>query len=229
MSDNNQTINRNDSAITMKEDAKKCKHCQTDIPKKAKVCPICRRKQGGILKWIIIAIVVIIFLGCIAGGGSDDVKRVDSSIDSSNESSVSASSLESQNQDLIFRLGETAEYNNLQATLVNVYESTGSQFNTPSDGNIFVIAEFEIENNSDKEIAISSLLSFSAYQDGYATNLSLTALVEKTGEQLDGKIAPGKKMRGSIGYEIPTDYKELEINLNFDVWSGKNIVFLYEK
>lgn len=34
-------------------EVKKCKHCQSDIPKKAKICPNCRKKQGGKLKFII--------------------------------------------------------------------------------------------------------------------------------------------------------------------------------
>ena len=29
------------------EETKKCKYCQSDIPKKAKVCPVCKKKQGG--------------------------------------------------------------------------------------------------------------------------------------------------------------------------------------
>lgn len=45
-----------------KGETKKCKHCQSDIPKKAKVCPVCRKKQGGKAKWIIIAILVLLFL-----------------------------------------------------------------------------------------------------------------------------------------------------------------------
>ena len=41
---------------------KLCKHCKTEIPKDAKVCPNCRKKQGGKLKWIIIGVVVLIVL-----------------------------------------------------------------------------------------------------------------------------------------------------------------------
>ena len=37
---------------------KKCKYCQTEIEKKAKICPHCRKKQG-IPKWIIVLLVVI--------------------------------------------------------------------------------------------------------------------------------------------------------------------------
>lgn len=54
-------------------ETKICKHCQSEIPKKAKVCPNCRKKQGGKLKWIIIAVVVLGIIGAaMGGGGSDD-------------------------------------------------------------------------------------------------------------------------------------------------------------
>lgn len=51
---------------------KLCKHCKTEIPYGAKVCPHCRKKQGGILKWVIIAFVVICIIGAAAGGNNDD-------------------------------------------------------------------------------------------------------------------------------------------------------------
>lgn len=53
-----------------KTETKLCKHCQSEIPKKAKVCPQCRKKQkGGILKWIVIGIVVLAIISAAAGGG----------------------------------------------------------------------------------------------------------------------------------------------------------------
>ena len=40
-------------------ETKICKHCQTEIPKKAKVCPQCRKKvKGGKLKVFYLFIVV---------------------------------------------------------------------------------------------------------------------------------------------------------------------------
>jgi len=42
-----------------REKTKKCRHCQSDIPYKAKVCPQCRKRvKGGILKWLVIVFVV---------------------------------------------------------------------------------------------------------------------------------------------------------------------------
>lgn len=49
------------------QETKLCKHCQTEIPKKAKVCPQCRRKQGGKAKWIIIIIAVLFIFSMLFG------------------------------------------------------------------------------------------------------------------------------------------------------------------
>lgn len=45
----------------MKEQTKKCKFCQTEIPKKAKVCPNCKRtlKSHGCLTSILIFVIII--------------------------------------------------------------------------------------------------------------------------------------------------------------------------
>lgn len=51
-------------------EVKKCKHCQSDIPKKAKICPNCRKKQGGKLKFIIawIFLIIIAIASCLERG-----------------------------------------------------------------------------------------------------------------------------------------------------------------
>ena len=50
-----------------KQSTKLCKHCKTEIPAGAKVCPNCKKKQGGIVKWIIIGVVAIAVIGSAAG------------------------------------------------------------------------------------------------------------------------------------------------------------------
>ena len=123
--------------------------------------------------------------------------------------------------------GEAVEHKDVVATLVGVTKSTGSDYNKPADGKIFVLCEFEIANNSDKELSISSILNFEAYCDEYSCEYSFGALLEKGDKgQLDGTVAAGKKMNGVIGYELPTDWKELEIHFTPDILSDDKMVFV---
>ncbi len=50
-----------------KKTTKLCKHCKTEIPAGAKICPSCQKKQGGIMMWFIIGIVAIAIIGGAMG------------------------------------------------------------------------------------------------------------------------------------------------------------------
>ena len=55
----------------MDNETKVCKYCQTEIPKKAKICPNCKKKQGPkIGLTVAIAIVVLLILGAMGGGNN---------------------------------------------------------------------------------------------------------------------------------------------------------------
>ena len=221
--------------VNDKPTTKLCNHCKTEIPYGAKVCPQCRKKQGGVLKWVIIAIVVIGIIGAAAGGGDDKPTKVGDNTSSSaggNSNESQQNSVESSSEEekeTVFRKGEIAELNGVQVTLTDYKESTGSEYNKPTDGNVFLMAEFEIANNTEKELAVSSVMSFDAYADDYALNFSFSALMEKEGNQLDGTIAAGKKLKGWIGWEVPADYQNVEIHFTDNVWSSDKFVFVIEK
>lgn len=214
---------------TQQKPTKKCKHCKSDIQFDAKVCPQCRKKQGGgCLKPILICIVVLCVLGAIAGMSENKPKKVTSQNESTEQEADKAEDNvkdETGSGKDIFAIGETAEMNDVQVTMTDYAENKGSEWNAPADGQIYVLVEFEIKNNSDAELAISSALSFEGYADDYLANLSLGALMENEQTQLDGSIAPGKKMRGWIGYEVPEDWKRLEVHFTDDVWSNNKFKF----
>lgn len=211
------------------KETKLCKYCQTEIPKKAKICPNCKKKQKGFgcLTTVIVVILIFVIIGVIGSQSEKKPVKVSDSI-SYNSTSVSNSTSEikeeiqessetteiaTSEEESVFRVGETAEMNDIQITLVNYEESNGSEYNTPSEGNVFVLANFEISNNSDSELAVSSMASFEAYADDYALNYSISALIEKQDStQLDGTVAPGKKMNGWVGYEVPADWSNIEIS-----------------
>ena len=219
----------------MEKGTKVCKYCKTEIPKDAKVCPNCRKKQGGIGKWIVIAVIVVALIAAISGGGEDKTKKVendpvqnttDNKTDTEKNMTEDTSAGQENSEKDIFGIGATAEMNDVQVTMVSYTQNSGSEYNKPSDGNEFVLVEFEIANNSDSEINISSMASFEAYADDYALNYSLNALLEKNdANQLDGTIAAGKKMNGVIGYEVPADWKTIEIHFKDNVWSSNKFKF----
>lgn len=203
---------------------KNCKVCGAEVAKSASVCPHCgaKLKKGHpVLIGILIFLAVAVIIG--TSGSDDEPKKVETSAPAQGEMAT-----ETRTDDkTVFYVGETAELKGVQVTLVNVTESEGSAYNTPTEGNEFVLCEFEIVNDSDKEIAISSLVSFEAYCDDYTCTFSLGALMEKNDKnQLDGTVAAGKKFNGVVGYEVPTDWQKLEVVFTPDFWSGKDITFV---
>jgi len=130
-------------------------------------------------------------------------------------------------KDATFKLGDSVELDGVMIRFAALDKSNGSDFNKPADGNEFVLCEFEITNNSAEDISVSSMLSFEAYHDDYACDTSFSAMLEKGNkEQLDGTIAAGKKMMGVVGYEVPTDWEELEIHYTPSILSNSKIVFV---
>lgn len=210
-----------------------CKACGQEIAKSAKVCPHCGAKNKK-KHPALIAIVVILALMIAVGSNTD--KKEPEEVENSgaqlnhqmqeNETEANAE-IETVEEKNGFSVGEIAELKDVQVSLVSITESMGSSYNTPTEGNVFVLCEFEIANNSNHEINVSSMMSFEAYCDDYACNYSLSALIEKGNKnQLDGTVAPGKRFNGVIGYEVPVDWMELEIQFTPDFWSGKEIIFI---
>lgn len=214
-----------------------CKHCGKELSDKAKFCDGCgksvaeemhaapaeygkpkkKKKRHPILATILIIFGVILIVGALSGG-SDEPEKVGSA-DSVTETQPAKSE---------FTVGDKVELNDVVVTLVDISENNGGNYMVPQDGNIFIVCEFEIENNSDADIAVSSIMSFEAYVDDYSTQMNLTAMLSTGKTQLDGSVAPGKKMSGVIGYEAAADWQNLEIRFAPNFWS-RDIVFTYSK
>ncbi len=213
----------------MTNGTKKCKYCQAEMPLNSNMCLQCGKRQGGALKYILIAVAVFIVIGVVAAAfGKDDGPKKVNTNNSVEDNAGNDATTEETKKDT-FTVGETAQMQDIQVTLSNYEESEGSNFYKPSEGKVFVLAEFEIANNSDKDLAISSLLSFKAYADDYSLNYSVAAMIDKSDSTLDGSVAAGKKMKGWIGYEVNADWEKVEIEFSPEVWKSKKFKFLIEK
>lgn len=199
-----------------------CKSCGKEIAKSAKACPHCGAKQKpGCLRIALSVFLIFIGIGLVGSAlsGNNEPTKV--------PTESNAPAVETTEAPADFTVGDTVTKKDVYVTLVDVREFDG-EFLHPEDGNVFVAFELEIENKSDSPLAISSLMCFEAYFDDYAANFSLGAETESGSNQLDGEIAPGKKMKGAICYEVPADWATAELHFNPDLY-GADFVFVYSK
>lgn len=218
-----------------KPDTKKCKHCQSDIPYNAKVCPNCRKKQGGKGKWIAIAIVVLLVLFVFAGQGDDepDVKKVSGTNPESSSSVNKDSSKEGEDKDPEKESDSNAEDIKEEYVVGDIIETpdlrisfnsadkyvSDNEFIQPKKGNIYYKMDFEFENISDSDQYVSSF-NFKCYADGYDMEQSYM-----DGMDLDATLSSGKKTKGSVFFEVPEDSKEITLEYETNFWSESKVVF----
>lgn len=95
------------------KDTKVCKHCQSEIPKKAEICPVCKKKQG-LPKWAIVLIVILVLaaIGSASGGNSDNSETT--------TTSQSSSTNETQNSTPEVKEVETESEPEIEYTAVDV-------------------------------------------------------------------------------------------------------------
>lgn len=126
-----------------------------------------------------------------------------------------------------FTLNETAVFKDLKVTSTSIEISNGTDFFKPSDQNIFVGLKFTIENISNKDQTISSIMLFDAYADDIKLSYSLNAGVV-FGDTLDDTISAGKKLIGYYAVEVPNDTKIIELEVKSSWLSNSKAIFKFD-
>ena len=89
--------------------------------------------------------------------------------------------------------------------------------------------KFTVENISDEDQSVSSLLLFDAYVDSVKCDYSLSGVAAFDEGTLDGTITPGKKLIGYYAVEVPTNWKELELQVKSSWLSNSKAAFVFKK
>ena len=235
----------------MKPETKICKHCQSEIPYAAKVCPQCQKRvKGGKLKWFVIAIVVIAIIGSVSGGGSkknSSATRV-GSVNDSKPSDVSepaetvpdtedANTSETEQADSAPAEEESAEEIQtvyhvgdilMDGDVKIVYMSSGeyksdNQFSQPTEGNKYIYLQFAFENTSDSQDHSISFYSFDCYADGYSADAYYGG-----DENLGATLSAGRTTTGYLYFEVPEDATDIEVEYESNWFTDEKITFVYE-
>ncbi len=231
-----------------KIETKKCKYCQVDIPKKAKICPNCKKKQGGALKWIIIVAVVLFILIAMSGGNDESdtktenttqketinetknvvknetVSEIETTSEIETESEVKSEvvAIEQNNQ---ITVGDSFENNGLKVTLNEAstdFTDYDNEYgwNTPEDGMKYIMASFTFENNSDSDKYVS-IYDFDCYADNTTCEQEYSL---DDSNFMNTNLSSGRNVSFKVYFSVPIDAQSIELEYETNYWSDKKVV-----
>lgn len=158
-------------------ETKKCKHCKSEIDKKAKICPNCRKKQSHIVRWIVLIIIAILVISGIASSKEEEKRQKD------------------------FSQHEIATYKDVEYSIINVEKTQGSnQFLKPKDGYEYVKVTIKIENKSKEKISYNALDWQMVNSDGQEDAWG-TITGENDSTLSSGDLDAGGKVEGVLVWE----------------------------
>lgn len=202
-----------------------CKACGKEIAKGVKKCVHCGKDQRNFfMKHKIISGFVILFLlgaiGSALGGDKQPTK-----VGENNTATAPASTEKKSEGPKTFNVGDVVELKDLKITVNKVYTVKGDEFSKPKDGNEFFAIDCTVENTSDKEKAISSIMMFKVVdKDGRACEYSLLGQTAAKAGQMDGTIGVGRKMSGVYVVEVPKGQTGLELEFDASLFTGGQVV-----
>jgi RNA polymerase subunit RPABC4/transcription elongation factor Spt4 len=152
------------------EKTKKCKHCKMDIPKDAKICPHCRKKQkSGILKWVVLILIIGVVIGAVTGedkSADSTTKQTEATApDSQKQESESIEYTSVSVNDMMDALNNNAmgasdkykgKYLEITGKLTNI-DAGGKYIDLMADGDFEIIGVQCYIKNDDQKAKISAL------------------------------------------------------------------------
>lgn len=215
-------------------ETKKCKYCQSEIDKKARVCPNCRKKQGGgVLKFIITGIVIIALVGFIAS--LNEPKQVANTNDTSNQQNAdnpandtntkaTANSEEtdasdsSEAKDDLIALGSEGQSDDLILKVNEVGDTDEIKENDflsyKPDSGKFAIVNITIKNSGKQAVSLTNGYFKLLTADG--TEYTPTILIGLDNKYISFEtINPGLDVTGNLVFEVPADLKVADTTLQF--------------
>lgn len=208
-----------------------CKYCKTEIPKDAKICPNCRKKQKGKLGIVLAVVVVLLVIGAVVGGGSNDEKKakIDNSGASTSKKSTSTDKAKKNatkdKEDGVVKVGGSFEDNGLKFS-VNSAEmdyKVKDQYGVYKldDGLVYLAVDFTFENTGDSDKYVS-IYDFKCYADNKSCEQQF--VTEDTGDFINTNLSAGRNVAFKTLYAVPADAKSIELEYESNVWTDEKVV-----
>lgn len=219
------------------KETKVCKYCQSEIPKKAKVCPQCRKKQkGGIGKWIALVLVIGLIGSCMGGETTEEEKNntvvvedtkdnnTDAVVEETVEELEEVEEVAENDGKEVLSLGDSFEARGLKVTINDIdteftdYEDEYGWY-ALEDGMKYVMSSFTFENTGDSD-AYVSIYDFDCYADGELCEQSYNF----GGDFINANLSAGRKVSFETHYVVPVDAQEIELEYTSNVWTSEKVI-----
>lgn len=125
-----------------------------------------------------------------------------------------------------FAVGDVIEMGDLTMVVLGWSTPPGDEFSQPEAGNQFVVVDLLFVNTGQSADSLSTMLQMQL-KDGtnQVYDIDLMAAVVAGASSPDGEIAPGERIRGSVGFQTPTDATGLQFVFDASLF-GSGRVFV---
>lgn len=179
------------------------------------------RGHGTAIAGLICSIVAVIIFVFFMFLFSDDETEKPKKTGEISESVDIGTGVEGQGN--VFHIGDVVETEKLKITLLSEEScDTNQYYEEPENGNTFCKLDFEFENISDEDQEIASY-DFTCYADDYNMNQTMGS------ENLYATLSPGRKIKGSLYFEIPKGTKKIEVEYETEYNDDAKICFEIDK
>lgn len=222
----------------MSNEVKQCKFCGSDMPKKASVCPNCKKEQFKHKK-LVIAVCVILCIGVIGslGGNSsnqapnDDGVVVKNTKDSSSTAKTEETKTKEESKTTeeqtdatsnIVEVGDTYEKSGHSITFVSADDYiSNNTFIKPEDGKKFIEVVWKCKNTDKSDWFVS----FGMDTETYADNQSIEFNIWKGTYDSSATLSTGREATISYLLEVPEETKTVELEYSSSFWNSSKVVF----
>jgi len=189
-----------------------------------------KKKKPFYKKWWVWLIVIILAIGIFGSSGDDEAsdgpEKVESEEAEETESDETEESEDEEEaiEDAEFGVGEKVKLDGQVVEVTEVEKSQGSDFDTPSDGNEYVIVHVSIENNGEDDISYNPFNFKMKNSNGQIEDQGLITVDSDTSLS-SGDLAPGGNVSGTLSFEQPKDDEGLQLIFEPGFWGTDEIIF----
>ena len=124
-----------------------------------------------------------------------------------------------------FKVGDVVKTDDLEISFLSAEKhETKNELKKKKKWNEYYRMKFEFKNIGDSDQVVSSLANWNCYADDYSAEQAYVG-----DDQMDGTISTGKKLKGSVYFEVPKKAKKITLEYECNFWTEDKVIFVVKK